>query len=66
MDLVAGGRLDAEGAEEGGELQVGEAAVGVHVEPGEDVAELLELIVGLVELGHGGGGGRKMKEGFGC
>lgn len=43
VELVAGG-LDAEGAEEGAELELGEAAVGVHVEAPENVVQLLELV----------------------
>lgn len=46
VELVPGG-LDAEGTEERGELQVGEAAIGVHVEAVEYVVELLDLIIGL-------------------
>lgn len=46
MELVAGG-FDAEGAEKGAELELREAAVGVHVETPENVVQLLELRVGL-------------------
>lgn len=43
VDLVAG-ELEAEGSEEGGELEQREAAVGVHVEAGEDLLQLVQLI----------------------
>ncbi|CAL9149835.1 unnamed protein product [Musa hybrid cultivar] len=43
VDLVAVG-LEAEGAEEGSELQLGQAAVPVHVEAIEYVAQLLQLL----------------------
>lgn len=43
VDLVAG-RLEAKGAEEGGELELREAAIGVHVEAREDVPKLLQLL----------------------
>ncbi|KAA0034510.1 hypothetical protein E5676_scaffold475G00530 [Cucumis melo var. makuwa] len=46
MELVAGG-FDAERAEEGAEFELGETAVGIHVETPENVVELLELVVGL-------------------
>lgn len=60
VELVPGG-LDAERPEEGGELQVGQAAVGVHVEVVEDLSQLLHLV--HLELGHGGHGrrGRRLK-----
>lgn len=41
--LIAGG-FDSEGAEEGRQLEVREAAVGVHVEAFEYVAELFDLV----------------------
>lgn len=43
MELVAGG-FDSEGSEQSAELELGEAAIGVHVKAGEDVFELGELV----------------------
>lgn len=60
MELVAGG-LEAEGAEEGGEFELGEAAVGVHVESHEDVLQLLQLI-GSERGHHYCNGGREEEE----
>ena len=53
MELVAGG-FDAEGAEEGAEFELGETAIGIHVETPENVVQLLELVVGL-NGSHGNG-----------
>lgn len=49
VELVTGG-LDAQRPEQGGELELGEAAVGVHIEAHEDVFQLLQLIG--AERGH--------------
>lgn len=56
VDLVTV-RFEAEGAEEGGEFEVSEAAVVVHVEAAEDVLQLLELI--RLDLSHHDGGERE-------